>query len=541
MIASTSSGLIGDWPLRKNARNAASDTMHAILDGNVVHDAQGAIFDGRNAKLVVHGADLIFGKRDFTLSARIRIEADEAECIGNIAGKFDLDTRTGFNWSVVDHGGVTSSSSNYRNLNFSMDAGTLPQWMDCGRPGNARHICALTVNRGDLYAGTFEHDDGEIGRVYRHTGNSGWEDTGLPCRSNSVFGLAAINGVLYASSGRYDPRNSALPDTGNMDEETRIWRMEPGGGWKDCGNPHVGTNDLYNLGVYRGRLYATPSFARGLYGYDGDKGWKTCREPYPRFLSLCQWRGHLYGAGNKGLRHLGPPPDREISFEMLPDADGVYRYDDRNDAWTGCGAIPTETQMYSFAVHRGALFTGTWPNAKVFRSTSGMGWDDCGNLHPEEKEVMAMCVYNGMMYAGTLPAADIYRLDGDHHWTRVGNVDSTPDVKYRRAWSMAVHEGGLFVGALPSGHVWMMRTGAVASDSHQLTTGWHHVLAVRKGSAAMIYVDGVLRGRSSSDTHLDLTNRQPLTIGFGGHDYFRGRIADFRLYDRALSESVIQP
>jgi hypothetical protein len=224
----------------------------------------------------------------------------------------------------------------------------------------------------------------------------------------------------------------------------------------------------------------------------------------------------------------------------LPDSDGVYRYDDRTNAWTGCGKIPNEDQMYSFVVHRGAIYTGTWPNAKVFRSATGIGWEDCGQFHPDEKEVMGMCIYNGMMYAGTLPAADVYRYDADHHWTNVGNVDQTQGVKYRRAWSMAVHDGRLFVGSLPAGNVYAMNVGAVASDSHQLTTGWHQVAAVREGDKAILYIDGQLRGQSKAIApHLDLTNRLPLTIGLGAHDYFKGKMADIRLFGRALQPREI--
>jgi hypothetical protein len=540
MNSSKSSDLIGHWPLLGNTKNAAADALHASPQGNLTFVADGAIFDGRDAKLVIADATSCFGRGDFTLSARIWIDAGEAESIGDIAGKFDPATRTGFNWSVADHGGVTSASSNYRNLNFSFDAGTTPKWSDCGRPGNARLICALTAHRGELYAATSEFGDTEIGRVFRYAGNQQWEDTHVPCTANTVFGLASIDGVLYAASGRYDPRNSSLPLVGNLNEQTRIWRLEPGGTWRDCGNPCPTSNDLYNLAIYRGRLYGAPSYSRGLHRLEVDGSWTQCAEGYPRFLSLCQWRGHLYGASNKGLRHQGPPPERKITFTLLPDSDGVYRYDDRADSWTACGKIPNEDQMYSFAVHRGALYTGTWPNCKVFRSAGGIGWEDCGQFHPDEKEVMGMCIYNGMMYAGTLPAADVYRYDGDHHWTNVGNVDQTQGVKYRRAWSMAVHDGRLFVGSLPAGNVYAMNVGAVASDSHQLTTGWHRAAAVRQGNMAKLYINGQLRGQATaSAANLDLTNRVPLTIGLGAHDHFRGKMADLRLHNRALTEGEI--
>ena len=57
-------------------------------------------------------------------------------------------------------------------------------------------------------------------------------------------------------------------------------------------------------------------------------------------------------------------------------------------------------------------------------------------------------------YAGTLPLGEVYRYEGGTQWTLSACVDDTPDVIYRRAWSMAVHDGQLHVGTLPSGKVW---------------------------------------------------------------------------------------
>jgi hypothetical protein len=97
----------------------------------------------------------------------------------------------------------------------------------------------------------------------------------------------------------------------------------------------------------------------------------------------------------------------------------------------------------------------------------------------------------------------------------------------------------MFVGTLPSGRVHAMRAGAVASDSRELTSGWHDVAAVRDANAVRIYVDGQLRSESAGGADLDLTNDQALRIGFGAHDYFRGKMADVRLYGRALSGSEL--
>lgn len=541
MSSSKSTDLIAHWPLQGHSKNAVSDALHGTPKGNLTYDSHGAVFNGRDARLVIQDSESRFGRDNFTLSARIWIDAGEAESIGDIASKFDPITRSGFNWSVVDHGGVTSASSNYRNLNFSFDAGTTPKWTDCGRPGNARLISALTAHRGELFAATSEFGDTEIGRVFRYAGNQQWEDTQLPCKANTAFGLASIDGVLYAATGRYDPRNSSLPLVGNLNLETRVWRLDENGKWHDCGNPNPESEDLYNLAIYRGRLYGAPSYSRGLHRLEADGKWTRCADGYPRFLSLCQWRGHLYGASNRGLRHQGPPPERKITFTSLPDSDGVYRFDDHTNEWTACGKIPNEDQMYSFVVHRGELFTGTWPNCKVFKSATGIGWEDYGQFHPDEKEVMGMCIYNGMMYAGTLPAADVYRFDGPHRWTNVGNVDNTQGVKYRRAWSMAVHDGRLFVGSLPAGNVYAMNVGAVASDSHQLTTGWHKVAAVRDVNTARLYINGQLKGQSTADVaQMDLTNYLPLAIGYGAHDFFKGKMADLRLFGQAIQKHEIE-
>ncbi len=61
----------------------------------------------------------------------------------------------------------------------------------------------------------------------------------------------------------------------------------------------------------------------------------------------------------------------------------------------------------------------------------------------------------------------------------MGRVDTTPDVKYRRAWSMAVYRGMLFVGTLPSGKVMSLKAGAVVTLDRQLPSGWVHLAAVK--------------------------------------------------------------
>jgi hypothetical protein len=176
----------------------------------------------------------------------------------------------------------------------------------------------------------------------------------------------------------------------------------------------------------------------------------------------------------------------------------------------------------------------------VFRYEGPQKWTHVGRLG-EEKEVMAVSVYNGKFYAGTLPMADVYRYDGTSRWTHVGQLDHTPDVKYRRAWSMAVFDGKLFCGVLPSGHVHSLEAGRAVTYDHQLPAGWRHLAAVRADDRLHLYVDGRQVAESaifdSSEWHLEPD--QPLRIGFGQHDYFNGRMKDVRLYSRALNAQQI--
>ena len=57
-----------------------------------------------------------------------------------------------------------------------------------------------------------------------------------------------------------------------------------------------------------------------------------------------------------------------------------------------------------------------------------------------------------------------------------------------------------------------------------------------------LFVDGKLVAKSTSfdPAKYDVSNDQPLRIGFGQTDYFAGRMADVRIYNRALKDAEIQ-
>ena len=106
---------------------------------------------------------------------------------------------------------------------------------------------------------------------------------------------------------------------------------------------------------------------------------------------------------------------------------------------------------------------------------------------------------------------------------------------------MAVCQGRLFSGTLPSGHVKSFEAGRNVTYDHPLTPGWRHIAAVREQSRLRLYVDGKLLAESTefNPANFDLAARASLRIGFGSHDFLNGRLKDVRLYDGALSaESV---
>ena len=180
------------------------------------------------------------------------------------------------------------------------------------------------------------------------------------------------------------------------------------------------------------------------------------------------------------------------------DEGSVFRFD--GERWEDLGKLPGATQTYGFGVHRGELFVSEWPQAHVFRwaEQPKREWIDTGKLGTE-LEAMPLLVYNGKLYCGTLPSAEVFRFDGPEKWFKIGRVDQTPDVKYRRAWSMAIYNGRLFVGTLPSGRVQSIEAGRNVTLDRAFPSGWHHVAAVREAKRLRLFVDG---GRSLSRLRL---------------------------------------
>ena len=520
-------GLVGHWQLVEDCGDSSGKGNHGSNHG-VTFTADGALLDGIDDYIEVpNAASLALGTEDFSVAVWVHTEARLRDVLGDVLSKYDPASRAGLNLSIMNYVGATSAQSNHRNVFCGIDGGQqTPQWVDAGRPGNNHMIWALTVFDGALYAGTWEPAEGEAGHVYRYEGNRTWTDCGSPDLCNTVSALGEHEGKLYAGGSFYSGQGSAQPISPNKNPGGRVFRYEGDSRWTDCGK----IGDVYTvtgLVTFDGQLYATtcdsyecPTRTEACYRYDGGHKWTFVGNPGGRLGAFVVHNGSLYAT--------------------LFGKQGFARYDG-GEKWTPLGAVPETGQTYSAVVHQGQICVGTWPTGTVFRFDGPNQFTDLGRLG-EEKEVMAMAIYNGKFYAGSLPLGQVYRYDPPAGWTLTGQLDTTPDVLYRRIWSMAVYQGKLFAGTLPSGHVYSLEAGKCVSHDRALAPGWRHLAAVKSGGTLKLYVDGVCVARTEpfDPAKYNLTNKQPLLVGFGSHDYFNGKMRDLRIYRRALGDADVQ-
>ena len=469
------------------------------------------------------------GRDDFSISVWAR--ADAADRIsGDLVSQYDPQKRRGFHLTLKSHPGVTASQANWRHLQFGIDDDKPGAWRDCGRPGRALFAFAMATHEGALYAGTCEPGAGDTGRVYRYAGGEQWTDCGSLDGSNSVTALAAHEGALYAGTGRYRVAGSALPESENTQTGGRVYRYDGGTSWVDCGRL-PDTEAVGGLVVFQGRLFASSLYKpAGFFRYEGGRTWtrlpdamgpdaQTGTSTPKRVVSLTVHDGYLYASSYDGGR--------------------VYRFDGR--AWTDCGQVGDNTQTYAFTSYEGALHVATWRSGRVFRQEDVGRWTDIGRLG-EELEVMGMMVHNGRLIAGTLPHAEVHAYDGDGRWTLWRRLDHTPNVQYRRAWTMAEHAGEVFCSTLPSGKVWAARHGRQVTWDHALPPGWHHIAAVKTAGRLALHVDGrqVAESTGFDASAWNLDSEAPLRLGNGMNGPFNGQLRDLQIHRRVLTGTEIQ-
>ena len=516
------------WPLTKNA-DAVGGGVKTTKSAGLKFEAadrgdlrQASVWDGRTSLVEATVPDRLLPGRDaFNVSLWFNIDGADDDLPGDLVNHFDHESQTGWSLAVTSRSGLVHSTSNHRQISFGInDNRHDPAWLSHGRPGQATYVHALAVHNGHLYAGICDPQAGSQGGVFRFQPPDQWINTNAPVRANAVTSLAVFKGELYAGTGKYRLAGSALEESRNETPGGEILKLDNSGQWSVAGKlPAI--EAVGGLVVFQNQLHASSLYRpAGFFRMEQPGQWQSLPTPGgKRPEALAVHNDKLYATGY--------------------DEGHVYEFD--GNKWTDFGQVGTNTQTYGFAVYRGGLYVSTWPEGKVYRLQAANRWIDCGRLG-EELEVMGLAVHNGSLFGGTLPSAQVYRYLGQQKWLTTGKTDPTPDVKYRRAWSMAEFQGRLFCGTLPSGQVFSYQSGLACTIDKPVGPGWHHLVAVRDRASLKLFLDGRLAGETKSELagQINVKPNATLKIGHGVHDHFRGRLRDVSINRGAAGADAIQ-
>ena len=516
------------WPLTKNP-DALGEGVKTIRSAGLKFEPtdrgdlrQASIWDGHTSLIEANVPDRTHpGREAFTVSLWFNIDGADDDLPGDLVNHFDHGSQNGWSLAVTSRSGLVHSTSNHRQISFGInDNRHAPAWLSHGRPGQAIYVHALAVHNGQLYAGVCDPRAGSQGGVFRFQPPDQWINTNAPVRANAVTSLTVFNGELYAGTGKYRLAGSALEESGNEALGGEILKLGDSGKWSVAGKL-ASSEAVGGLVVFQNKLHASSLYRpAGFFRMQQNGHWQNLPTP-----------------GGKRPEAMAVHNDRLYATGY--DEGHVYEFD--GSKWTDFGQVGTNTQTYGFAVYRGGLYVSTWPEGKVYRLQAANRWIDCGRLG-EELEVMGLAVHNGSLFGGTLPSAQVYRYLGEQKWLTTGKTDPTPNVKYRRAWSMAEFNGRLFCGTLPSGQVFSYQSGLACTIDRPVGPGWHHLVAVRDRASLKLFLDGQLAGETKSELagQINLKPNATLKIGHGVYDHYRGRLRDVSINRGAADADVIK-
>jgi len=524
-----------------------AELLHAQSDafrGNrLLQHGQAAYWPSIDQQMVVHSDQAPnLSSREFSIAVWARHDENSSSRSGDLISQYDPDSQRGFHLTLKSNSGVTSNQANWRHLQFGVDDNRACTWQDCGRPGNALFAFAMATHNGSLYVGTCEPAQQDSGRVYRYSGPKQWEDCGSLDGANSVTAMAVIENALYVGTGKYRVAGSSLPESENLTTGGRVYRYDENRRWVDCGQlPRV--EAIGGLVNYQGRLYASSLYKpAGFFRYEGNQKWTSLPLPMGPDTQIANQK-ETSGASDQVPDQV---PRRVVAMTVFDghlvatsyDCGHVYRFD--GNSWTDCGLVGDNTQTYAFANYQGKLHVATWPSGRVFRFAELGNWIDCGRLG-EELEVMGMMVHNGRLFAGTLPSAQVYAYKGGQDWDLMEQLDQTPDVRYRRAWTMSEYDGKLFCSTLPSGKIFSTSQGQQVSWDHSLSSGWHHVVAMKTSDRLSLWLDGkkVSETDAFDASNYDLSSSAAWNLASGMNGPFHGQLRDVRVYQRSLNPTEI--
>lgn len=209
------------------------------------------------------------------------------------------------------------------------------KWTHCGTVGDASTAGAgaMIVHKDELYVGTGTYDwtrvkDDEYGygpsHVYRYLGDSNWEDCGTVGDNRRINSMASFRGRLYAGAGNelsglfvyeggqkwalvkeMDTIGSKplFPHAMCVHDGVLYISCHPGyvitydgKDWGFAGKPTEG-NQVHDLEVHRGQLYAGTWPAGEIARYLGGEKWENCGDPGEdgtEVQSLITYNGKFY-------------------------------------------------------------------------------------------------------------------------------------------------------------------------------------------------------------------------------------------------------
>jgi hypothetical protein len=547
--------LIAHWPLAGDPSDVVGGHHGKANDLQFSSDPGGsssyAEFDGRRSRVQIPDhPELRLGTGDFTFTAWVRSHSPMTHVFGDILSKFDPVGRCGINIHISGSSPAYSSMSDQRHIHFGIDDGHVGTWTDLGKPEPTNsNVTAMVTWQGDLYASIADADTPEKAcRLFRYSGDQVWHDCGRPCNDPNILSIQSMlvhQGRIYAGSGNWDWVKAMGKFPGFKPSKVHVYEYQGGTDWQDLGQVGEGYRVMC-LGSFEGDLYA---------GMDkGDGGGKVFR------FHEEEWQdcGAPDGLNIEGFLPMG-------GALYVCTHGSIYRYTG-GVTWECLGKDPFGiNQIHSMTEVDGQLWIGTWPQGYVLRLEPTGEWVIAGRLGIPEglhecNEVMDLRVHNGKLYAALIPKSQVWRYESDGHWTLMTSLASRRDWlpddpdSWCRVTCLNSYQGQLIAatGSCFSrsehqdaedtlGRVHAVTIGQVCSHEYDIRGEWTHVTATREGTETRLFVNGERSSssRSPERTTFDLTNVNPLYIGYGPQTYFKGAIADVRLYDGALSENAI--
>jgi hypothetical protein len=544
-------GLVGYWKLQRDCNDYSGQGNHGINHGVKLDSG---VFNGTDAYIEIPSSpSLQLGTGDFSISAWVYTENEINGMVGDVMEKYDPALRKGITLSINSSAGGYQSQGTDRHVYFGIDNAKSTDWEDCGRPSLTSNYVSnsLTVFKGKLYAAiTGAKEEKDWAHVFRYEGNQKWTDCGKVGNDKTagVGPLIVHNGDLYAITSTLDWTR--------VHEETygpgRVYRYAGGTQWNDLGQPGD-SRTLHCAASYKGKLYVgVGPDTWAVFTQDKNNQWKVSKI-FPK----------------EGPQRLFPHCMSTYNGKLYVGMQSVHSFDGEKWTYAGVPVKPQSTlQTQSLSVYQGRLIAGTWPEAKVSRYLGGENWEEFGRVGEDGTEVNALVVYNGKLYGGSIPRAEVCRYDDDPIWTSLkrfyspdGWIPALPFSKSRqesnewsRLTSLTIYNGKLFAstGSCTSspldapadvrGKVFNMEAGKNATFDDDLGSGWKHLAAVREKGLLKLYIGGKFVASSSSFEPADynVANDKPLHIGSGQFNYFYGKIAEVRMYNRALDEGEIR-